>query len=261
MEIKQSSLLYSSNTFKTHNLKKVSFMRNTVKEDLHIKSEENNVEQNNFSYKKAGKYFIKGILKPLRSIIRHPIKSLTALAITYGLCSVIPVLIPILTVGLGLFSIYETGKGLLNAYIKQKKKNTDQAEKYFQIVGQGVTGLGLTAIGLRYNANIVIGAKSAQAERLSVDNTAQMTFLNALKEHLFLFTTPEGRGIIINQLKPSSIKSKIKDLSSLITPFKNLDFKQVIDEITPNLTLPSFGFATKTLLVSSKMFNTNEASP
>jgi len=180
---------------------------------------------NNFTLKEAGKNFLQGIISPIKALIKHPVATLGIMAATVGLCALVPIATPILTVGFGLLSLYEMGKGGVKAYNAYKNGNLDSAEKAFEEIGTGFIGTVLTAFGLKPSAAVAAEAKAAQVAETWVDaakkaeivsNIKSEGLISALKENLSVFTTSEGRNSIISQLKPSSIKNKFNEYKELL---------------------------------------------
>ena len=112
-----------------------------------------------FSFKEAAKNFIKGLVSPVTTIIKHPFVSLAAVA-TVGLaCSALPILCPIMTLAFGAFSVYHLGKSTVNTVKNYKAGNYDKAEKGFTGVGEGVIYTALSAFGFKHALKIAKKAK------------------------------------------------------------------------------------------------------
>ncbi len=198
----------------------------TTKEDtLEIKK----VDKSNngkFDISEAGKNFIKGVLSPLTAVVKHPVITIAMLGTTAAMCSLIPVLTPILGIGFGALSVFQLGKGCIEVAKNIKNKEYDKAEKSFNTVGQGTVGTVLSALGLKQSAKVAKEAKLMSELKVNSLSAAQKeaiaaevnngSYLNALKENISLFTTKTGLKATINQFKPSNIIQRGKDAFKLI---------------------------------------------
>lgn len=221
------------------NISNISFRENLVekytrqgvtatnKPDAFIKTQENTHSDNKFSVWEAGKNFLKGVISSVKAIIEHPVLSIGAIASTALACSVIPVLTPIMAVTFGLLSACQLAKGCIVAGKEYSNGNFDESEKAFQTIGQGTMGVATTMLGVRQNAKIVKEAKtmvSMKKTKLPVEirhdiseKISLMSYKDAVKELLSLFTTKLGKDAIITQLKPFMIQARLQDMISVLS--------------------------------------------
>ena len=145
-----------------------------------------------FDISECVKNFAKGLLSPITAVIKHPLMTIGTLAVTVALCSVVPVMAPILAVGFGALSVYQVGKGVVEAAKNYKNGEYDKAEKSFNKVGEGTIGVVLTALGIKQSARVAKEAKVMselgvtsldKAQKLQIANDIKNgTKLSALKE-------------------------------------------------------------------------------
>lgn len=170
-----------------------------------------------FTAGEAAKNFAKGLISPIVALVKHPMMTIGTVAATIGVCSLIPVLTPVLTIGFGALSLFEMAKGGAKAIKEYQNGNADASEKAFQEIGSGFVGTVLTLLGLKASARVAVEAKATQAtgQALSTEKSAEIAqkvkadgLFSALKEHFTLFSTKEGRSSIIAQFKPKAIKQR-----------------------------------------------------
>lgn len=174
-----------------------------------------------FDISECAKNFAKGILSPLTAIVKHPIMTLGAIAVTVAACTLIPVLGPAMAIGFGGLSVFQLGKGIVNVAKNYKNGEYDKAEKSFNEVGQGTVGVALTALGLKQSAQVAKEAKVMselgvtsldKAQKAQIANEIKNTSkLSALKEITSLFTSKTGLKAVAAQFKPSNISARAKD--------------------------------------------------
>lgn len=215
-------------SFKENLLEKYSSqpILNPVKNDVFLPKVIDASNDNKFSIKEAGKNFGKGILSPIKIMIEHPIMTLGTVATTALMCSIVPVVTPILTVGFGALSVAQFLKGCIVAGSEYHKGNYDNSERAFSEIGQGMLGVATTLSGVKQNAKIAREAQtmvSLQRTKLPFEirhdisqSVSKMNYIDASKELLFLFTTKSGRTAIKTQFRPFMIKARIQDILSVL---------------------------------------------
>ena len=175
-----------------------------------------------FSAKEALKNFGKGIISPITTVIKHPIATVSILAGAGLACFAVPVLTPILTVGFGALSLCHLGKSTINTIKDYSNGNYDNAEKGFKGIGEGMVGTLTTLLGLKSSAKIAVEAKviaksgpqalDAVAKNKIASQISQGGLKGALKQHFDLLFTKNGLKAVLNQFKPSTIKSRFSAL-------------------------------------------------
>ena len=190
-----------------------------------MKKEDNNPDT--FSKTNAGKHFIKGVISPVTNVIKHPVTSLCAFGVVAGVCSLVPVLSSVLTIGFGVFSVAGLCKSTYNAAKFYKDKEYRKSEESFEGIGQGALTTLLTAFGLKQSAKTVKEAKLMEKLNVtSLDNAAKRAmarevkydgYFGAVKENFSLFTTKEGFNALKNQFSFRNIKSRAVDIFKFIT--------------------------------------------
>ena len=200
---------------------KVNF---TSRDDLFEKPNKKVDKSSNgkFDISECVKNFAKGLLSPITAVIKHPLMTIGTLAATVALCSVVPVMAPILAVGFGTLSVYQVGKGVVEAAKNYKNGEYDKAEKSFNKVGEGTIGVVLTALGIKQSARVAKEAKvMSELGVTSLDKTQKLqiaqeikngTKLDALKEITSLFTSKTGLKAVGTQFKPDNIAARAKEM-------------------------------------------------
>lgn len=169
------------------------------------------------------KKFFKGIFSPITVLFQHPIIAFGALAAGIAACSLIPVLVPLIGIGFGAYSIYQVIRGVDNVIQRYKAGDYDGAENAFEDVGAGISGALMGVFGIRASAVVAAQAKAAhtaiqagqtgeqiiEASALAANQVKSMTFLQALNENASILTTSQGRSTLFAQLKPSAINQRI----------------------------------------------------
>lgn len=196
-----------------------------------------------FSFGNTIKKFFKGIFSPFTVFFEHPVIALAALVTGIAACSLIPVLIPIIGVGFGAYSIYQTVRGIGNVIERYKSGDYDGAENAFEDIGAGVSGVLMGILGIRASAAVAAEAKAAQAaiqagktgeqiieaSAVAAHQVKNMTFLQALNENVSILTTSQGRSTLFAQLKPSAIKQRVVYIRDY---FKKSPYDRVKTKIT-----------------------------
>lgn len=177
---------------------------------------------NKFDLSECIKNFGKGLLSPITAIIKHPLMTIGTLAATAAVCSVVPVMAPVLAVGFGALSAYQLGKGAVEAAKNYNNGEYDKAEKSFNKVGEGTIGVVLTALGIKQSARVAKEAKvMSELGVTSLDKTQKLqiaqeikngTKLDALKEITSLFTSKTGLKAVGTQFKPDNIAARAKEM-------------------------------------------------
>ena len=186
-----------------------------------------------FDFSEAGKNFIKGVISPVSTMIKHPVMTLGIIGATIAACSLVPVMAPITAIGFGAMSIFQLGKGCYNAAKSYKNGEYDKAEKAFDEIGQGTVGVALTAVGVKQGAKVAKEAKlmnelnvntlsQAQKESVALE-VKQGSFTKAIKEITSLFTTKSGLKATFNQFKPSNIAQRGKDAFEFMFKRENVE--------------------------------------
>lgn len=175
-------------------------------------------ENDKFSFKDAGINLGKGLISPITVMIQHPLKTLGVLAATGAATLVMPAIVPIMLVGFGGYSLYELGKGIAVAGKEYKNGNYKASENAFQSIGSGIVGSVMTAFGVRPTAQVAIQSKRAaqlggpitKAHKYIINQKVkQMSYFEALKENISMFTTKEGLKAAVDSLNPRSIIDRI----------------------------------------------------
>jgi len=194
-------------------------------EKSNVKTDKSN--DGKFSFSEAVKNFGKGIISPLKALVQHPLISLAMVGATVGVCSVVPVLAPLMTLGFGAVSVAQLGKGAVNAMKNYKNGNYDQAEKSFDKIGQGFVGTLMTALGIKQSAQVAAEAKAAsklkvtsfesfQKEQIA-NSVSKGSWLDNLKEITSLITTKAGRQAVKYQFTPSVLRARYNTVKNSIT--------------------------------------------
>ncbi len=216
-----------------------------IKNDEFTKNSQDASNDGKFTFKEAIKNFGKGIISPVTTIMKHPFMTIGAIASTAAVCSVVPVLTPILAVGFGALSFVQLGKGIYNAAKEYKNGNYDNSEKAFEQIGQGAISSALSVLGLKQAAKVAKEAKvmsnlkvnvldAEQKAQISKDVTSS-SMISALKENLSLIFTKEGRQAVLYQFKPSTLKSRVIDLVKFVkgkkVPVKKkIEYEKSVDQ-------------------------------
>ena len=215
-------------SFKENLLEKYSSqpVLNPVKNDVFIPKVIDASNDNKFSIIEAGKNFGKGIISPIKVMIEHPIMTLGTVATTALMCSIVPVVTPILTVGFGALSLAQLLKGCIVAGSEYHKGNYDNSEKAFSEIGQGTLGVATTLMGVKQSAKVASEAQTMlflkstklpfEIRRDVSQAVSKMNFIEASEELASLFLTKFGRKAIFTQFKPFMIKARIKDIISVV---------------------------------------------
>ena len=188
-----------------------------------------------FDLSEAGKNFLKGVISPVTTLIKHPLMTAGVLGATVVACSLVPVLAPVTAIGFGIMSVYQLGKGCYNAGKLYSKGEYDKAERAFDEIGQGTAGVALTALGIKQSAKVAKEAKlmselnvntltKAQKQAIAVE-VKEGSFANAFKETISLFTTKTGLKAAMSQFKPSNIAQRGKDALNFL--FKREDVTKI----------------------------------
>ncbi len=85
--------------------------------------------------------FCKGFFSPLTAFYHHPVIACGLLGAGIVGCSLFPALVPVLTIGFGIYSVYQIGKGLVKTTARLIKGDYDGAENAFEDIGAGTSGL------------------------------------------------------------------------------------------------------------------------
>jgi hypothetical protein len=172
-----------------------------------------------FTVLQAAKCFANGALSPITSILKNPVQVGVIMLSGVALAAVVPIAIPIMGVlGLGA-GLYQLGKGSYSLVTRYKAGDYDGAENAFSDIGAGTVGTALSVAGLRSSAVIIAEAKAATAA-VKAGNTAAEAIVagksaaesakvlspyQAVKEHLSLVTTGEGRAAVIEGCMPKNM--------------------------------------------------------
>lgn len=213
--------------------------------DFLIRASKDASNDNQFTKKEALKNFVSGMLSPLKGIKEHPFISLGMIAASAVLCSLIPVMTPVMTLTFGAASLFTFGKGCYCAAKEYSKKEYDKSEKSFREIGIGFSGILASIPGIKQSAKIANEAKVMNkmcstrltyAQRQATAQTAAKKNLQeSLKEIFSLFTKKEGREAFFVQFKPFMIKARAKDLFLTLTgknikTAKSTNYKRYIKE-------------------------------
>lgn len=215
---------YSLNQKEKANFRKtVSFgsKKDSVELSSNKNIKENKSNNGKFDISECAKNFFKGVISPITAIVKHPIITIGTVAATAALCACIPVMGPILAVGFGALGAFQLGKGVVDVVKNYKNGDFDKAEKSFNEVGQGTTGIAMTILGVKQNAKVAKEAKMMSDLNINSLNKAQkaqianevkeLGFMDAIKETASLFTSKTGLKAVGKQFKPSNIMQRAKD--------------------------------------------------
>jgi len=182
--------------------------------------------------------FAKGVISPISAIIKHPLMTVGVVGATAALCTLIPVMGPILGVGFGALSVFQIGKGVTDIVKNYKNGEYDKAEASFNEVGQGTVGVAMSALGLKQNARVAKEAKLMSKLGVSSLNKAQKeaialevkngSTLDAAKEVGSLFMSKAGLKAVGAQFKPSNIATRAKEAFNFL--FKREEVTKVKKE-------------------------------
>lgn len=215
---------YSLNQKEKANFRKtVSFgsKKDSVELSSNKNIKENKSNNGKFDISECAKNFFKGVISPVTAIVKHPVITIGTVAATAALCSLVPVMGPVLAVGFGALSAFQLGKGAFNVVKNCKNGDFDKAEKSFNEVGQGTVGVAMTMLGVKQNAKVAKEAKIMSELNINSLDKAQkaqiasevkeLGFIDAIKETGSLFTSKAGLKAIGKQFKPSNIIQRAKD--------------------------------------------------
>ena len=173
-----------------------------------------------FSVKQSGKYFIKGALSPVLSVIRHPVQTIGFICAAAVICSLVPILTSVMTAGFLALGITQTVSGIKNVLCNAKNKQYDEAEKSFETIGQGISAAVLSLLGMKKSSQVIKEAKFMQEYNVNSLNPVEKdiiafeaknsTYMEALKENIGLYSK-EGLSLITNQLKPKNVILRAED--------------------------------------------------
>lgn len=188
------------------------------KDDVFEKAKADGSCDGKFTVKEAAKNFLMGVVSPLKAIKEHPFMALGTVVLSVSACTLVPVLTSIMSIGFGAMAVAQLAKGCYSVVKEYKNGNYDESEKAFQKIGAGAISTATSVAGLKQSAKIAAEAKVMQqngVKALSDVQKAEISskileggILNALKENFSLIFTKSGRKAVINQFKPSSIKTR-----------------------------------------------------
>ncbi len=174
--------------------------------------------QSGFSVLRAARETVKGVFRPITTLIKHPVKTAFTLGATVAVAAAAPVTIPIMVMaGLG-FGAVQTARGIKTALQEALKGNYRASEKAFGDIGEGLFSTASSLLGVRQAGAIAAEAKAsrlalntsatAQQKLTAIDNglKAALTvkrgsYQNALGEAASVFY-PEGLKTAGAQLNP-----------------------------------------------------------
>ncbi len=214
------TILYPQFEYKPKNQKvKLEYKPDSFEKTTNTKKD--NTNNGKFDLSECLKNFNNGLISPLTAAIKHPLMTLGVVAGTAALCTLIPVMTPIMGIAFGALSVFQLGKGVYDVAKNFKNKEYDKAEKSFNGLGQGTIGVVLSAFGLKQGAKVAKEAKlmgKLGTNSLTVEQKAQIakeikeaSKLDALKEIGSLFTSKAGWKAVGAQFKPSNIATRAKD--------------------------------------------------
>lgn len=202
------------------------------------KAKEDKSTNGKFDISECAKNFVQGVFSPLTAVIKHPVITLGVVGATALACTLVPVLGPVMGIGFGALSAFQLGKGIYNVVKNYKNADYDKAEKSFNEVGQGTSGVVMSVFGLKQNAKVAKEAKLMNklgVNSLNAEQKAQIaaevkagTKLDAIKEIGSLFTTKDGLKALGSQFKPSNIIQRGKDAFNFL--FKKEDVTKIKKE-------------------------------
>ncbi len=211
-----------------------------------------------FSLFTAAKEFLKGaIVRPIQTIIEHPILTLGAIGASAVAISAAPVLLPILVTGGLLYGGYKGAQGMGDAIHHFKNGDYDEAERSFGDIGEGVFAAATSATGIRAASSITAEAKVASTLG-SATNAAERTAImekgiNAAvkarsgnlsksgREILTLFASKSGRNALKQQLSADTffpaIKSKITGFGNRFKTPPKTNVNQTVSTVQKRLNI------------------------
>ncbi len=183
-------------------------------------------KKESFSVGAAAKHFVKGVFSPFVTMLKHPLMTVGALAATVTVASFAPVTIPLMVLGGLGYGVYQGGKGVLSALSNYRAGDYDAAEKAFARIGEGAFAAGASALGVRSAGAIAAETKATSAVLKTAQTSAdklkavetgidaglkvrQGSWLNALKENVFLVTSKDGGRGVWSQLNPRYVASNL----------------------------------------------------
>jgi hypothetical protein len=215
-------------------------------------------EKQGFSVFRAGKEFLKGIFRPLVTMIKHPLMTVAAIGGGLLLSSVAPVTIPLLLIAGGVYGGIQLFRGVKNVAQHAMAGDNEGAEKAFGEIGEGTFALATSALGVRSGGAIAaearatttaMGSATNAAERVSaiekgIEAASQVkggTWLNALKENVMLLTSKSGWQASWSQLNPMTLSknlvTKLGDIGRMFTTMPTNNIQEVSKKIQQHLKL------------------------
>lgn len=114
-----------------------------------------------FSVFRAAKETVKGIFRPITTLIKHPIKSAFIIGATVAVAAAAPITVPIMVLaGLGIGAT-QTIRGISTAAREAANGNYRASEKAFGDIGEGVTSVLSSLLGVRNAGSIAAEAKAS----------------------------------------------------------------------------------------------------
>lgn len=124
-----------------------------------------------FSAFNAAKETVKGIFRPLTTILKHPVKSAFTIGATIAIATAAPITIPVMVLaGLG-FGAAQTIRGVRTAAREYANGNFQASENAFGDIGEGVSSVLSSLLGVR-NAGAIAAESKASLKTLNPATTA-----------------------------------------------------------------------------------------
>ena len=171
-----------------------------------------------FSVLRAARETVKGVFRPITTLVRHPFKSVFTLGATVALASAAPITIPLMVLGGLGFGGLQTARGIWLARQEYVSGNYAAAEKAFGDIGEGAFSIASSLLGVRSAGTITAEAKASRlalkastpaAERLksierglkAAETVQGSSWFNAFSETCSVLS-PEGVKTLGTQLNP-----------------------------------------------------------
>lgn len=180
-----------------------------------------------FSIWNAAKETVKGVFRPVTTMLKHPFKSAFAIGATVTIASIAPVTVPLMVLaGIGIGGM-QVAHGIRTAIGNAQQGNYRAAEKAFGQIGEGSFSVISSLFGVRQAgaiaaeakaSNTALSATATAAEKLNAMenglNAAQRvqsgSWSAAFQETLSVVTSSSGRKATATQLHPARVATLAK---------------------------------------------------
>jgi hypothetical protein len=199
-----------------------------------------------FSLWNAAKETVKGIVRPITTVIEHPFKSAFTIGATMAIAAIAPVTVPLMVLaGVGLGGI-QTVRGVRSAIREYSYGNYAAAERAFGQIGEGSFSVISSLFGVRQAGTIAAEAKVSNTALSATASTAEKlkamekglqaaqqvqagSWQAALQETISLLTSSSGRKAVATQLHPARVatiaKGKLQAFAAMFTESPVVDME------------------------------------